>query len=118
MLKPLVADRELAGCASQDALVRMDGQEMRGNAQLQTRASADAMACQGERSKAHMAGYSGGGLAQAIDRAMMGDQVFKGCMADRGYVVVPADKASEAVAHFQAVASQPASNVKTSSVAP
>jgi len=63
----------------------------------------------GERQKADMSGtvYTGGGLAgvaAAIGRSQQASDVQRGCMAQRGYILVPEDQAEIKRAEFEAAA--------------
>lgn len=73
----IAAAAALTACASQSQWVRADGQP--GNLEL------DATACEGRRTQARMVGQDGitlapGGLGRTSDA------VFKGCMAERGWM--------------------------------
>jgi hypothetical protein len=64
--------------------------------------------CLGERQKANLSGvavYSGGlaGAIAAQDRASAADQVQRGCMAEKGYVLVSETDAEVKAAELRAV---------------
>ena len=67
--------------AQQLIVTRQDGQSILSNPALLTKADADSAACEGERAKAI-------GVAVALScRQEVGFVVYRGCTADRGYVV-------------------------------
>jgi hypothetical protein len=89
----------LAGCQStQNVWLRTDGRRATSSPQLSQQFDLDATVCQGERQKASMSGVqlnSGGlmGVAEAMERGQAADDVTKGCMAQRGYLLVPREVA-------------------------
>ncbi|MGH6875934.1 MAG: hypothetical protein ACREHV_01005 [Rhizomicrobium sp.] len=96
----IAAALALAGCATaaqeQLAWVRADGQPIAGNPALLQQYQLDHTACEGEMQKANLSGQTfcpGGAIACAINdverqRSMLA--VGKGCMANRGYLQMPA----------------------------
>lgn len=100
----------LGGCAAPNIVaVRMDGQPIRGNPVLSQSLDTDRTICQGEMQKANLSGVtvSGGGfagLAAEIERSQNANTVFKGCMAQRGYALVPEEQAGRKLQDFQATA--------------
>lgn len=92
----------LTGCATNKApddplmFTRIDGQRITGNLALETQYKADMSACSGEVEKANMtgAGYCRGidcAIAR-IERSNSLLEVGKGCMADRGYLLMPSSE--------------------------
>src|SRR5262245_59183144 len=102
----------LTGCATAPPpmlWVRLDGQRSRDNPVLGQEFQVAQTVCLGERQKAALSGVTvaQGGLAGAIaaqQRGAAADQVGQGCMAEKGYALVPADQAEEKLAEFTAVA--------------
>jgi hypothetical protein len=107
----LAAGITLAACATPPPalLVRTDGQPIRGNPHHEAALQVDQAVCVGERQKAHMSGVtfssgSVGAVIAEIDRNNSADAVLAGCFAQRGYVIVPADKADAEAAKFRELA--------------
>jgi hypothetical protein len=92
----------LSGCVPQIPMiyVRTDGQRIAGNAALEQQGTIDKAICGGEVQKADLSGvslHSGGfyAITARQERDTRGEQVRHGCMAAKGYVYVPLDKAEE-----------------------
>ncbi|MBB4395188.1 hypothetical protein [Bradyrhizobium sp. ERR14] len=103
----------LGGCATQPKMLwlRADGQKAVDNPALRTQFELDGTACLGERNKANLSGVtvSGGGLAgvaASIERSNAADTVQRGCMAEKGYLLVPEDQAEAKQAELAAIAQQ------------
>jgi uncharacterized lipoprotein YajG len=103
----------LVGCAQAPKMlwVRTDGQRSAQNPVLVTQYEIDSTSCLGERNKASLSGVTvaqGGfaGLAASIDRSNAADTVQRGCMAEKGYLLVPEDQADAKQAELAAVAEQ------------
>lgn len=101
----------LGGCAAAPKMVwlRVDGQTVRENPVLQTQAEIDGTSCLGERNKAALSGVTvaSGGLAGAMaaaDRSNAADTVARGCMAEKGYLLVREDEAEAKRAELARVA--------------
>ena len=77
----------LVGCATQEPSIwlRTDGQRIPESAALLERARLDTTICDGEAAKADNAA----GGVHALRRIDNADAVVKGCMAQRGYILVP-----------------------------
>lgn len=97
-----------AGCAiaPQMAVVRTDGQSIRENPKLQQALDIDRKVCEGETQKANLSGVTIGGgsvgaLAAAIERQESARTVMIGCMAQRGYVLVPQEQAAAALESYR-----------------
>jgi hypothetical protein len=91
--------------------VRADGQRSADNPAVRTQFELDSTSCLGERNKAALSGVTvaGGGLAgmaAAIDRSNAADTVARGCMAEKGYLLVPEDQAEAKRAELAAIAQQ------------
>jgi uncharacterized lipoprotein YajG len=93
------------------AVLRVNGDRVTGNAVLEHTYRTDYAVCMGERQKAALSGvtaYGGsGGLAGIIaseDRSTAADQVLVGCLAQKGYVIVPEAEADAKSAQFRAIA--------------
>ena len=101
---PMLIAVLISGCADtgQDrppmAVVRTDGQTIDNNKALRIAFTRDHMVCMAETEKAKMGvnTYRGGGYGGAVasafadyDRDQSGEVVLRGCLAERGYVVVP-----------------------------
>ena len=111
-----------AGCQTTDAYdqsiwVRTDGQKMSENAALNAAFDVDSTVCTGEVQKAAVGApviyYQG--LAGAISASMISDQrtagyiaIMKGCMAQKGYVLVPLKDAEVVAAEFRRQAAEKA----------
>jgi uncharacterized lipoprotein YajG len=103
----------LSGCAAAPKMLwlRADGQRASDNPVLRTQYELDATSCLGERNKANLSGvtFTGGGLsgiAAAVDRSNAADTVQRGCMAEKGYLLVPEDQAAAKQADLAAVAEE------------
>jgi hypothetical protein len=74
----------LNACAQQPTprWTRVDGKAIRGDVTLETQYEVDVKICQGEMQKANLSATAEAGFGRG--RAV--DQVFIGCMAQRGYV--------------------------------
>jgi hypothetical protein len=101
----------LGGCAAAPKMlwVRVDGQRSTENPVLVTQYEVDSTSCLGERNKANLSGVTvtqGGfaGLASAAERGQAADSVQRGCMAEKGYLLVPEDQAAEKQRELAAVA--------------
>lgn len=101
----------LAACAAKPPpmLVRTDGQRIQGNPHNEAALQVDQAVCVGERQKAHMSGVtfsngSVGAIVAGVERNNSADAVMAGCFAQRGYVIVPADKADAEAAKFRELA--------------
>lgn len=103
----------VSGCAAAPKMLylRADGQRVKDNPVLMTQGELDAAACLGERNKASLSGVtvaSGGlyGIAAAAERSAAADTVQRGCMAEKGYLLVPEDQAEQKQAELAAIAEQ------------
>jgi uncharacterized lipoprotein YajG len=103
----------LGGCATAPKMlwVRADGQRSSDNPVLRTQFELDGTSCLGERNKANLSGvtFTGGGLsgiAAAVDRSNAADTVQRGCMAEKGYLLVPEEQAAEKQTELAAIAEQ------------
>jgi uncharacterized lipoprotein YajG len=103
----------LCGCASQPKMLwlRADGQRALDDPSLRTQYELDSTSCLGERNKANLSGvtFTGGGLssiAAAADRSNAADTVQRGCMAEKGYLLVPEDQAPQKQAELASIAQQ------------
>lgn len=103
----------LSGCAQTPKMlwVRADGMRLAENPGLRTQFELDTTSCLGERNKAALSGVtvSGGGLAglaAAVDRSNAADTVARGCMAEKGYLLVAEDQAPAKQAELAAIAQQ------------
>jgi len=81
----------LAGCGSGYVYLRADGKDLSGDPALYQQFETDRMICQGE-------GHSTDGSVQTAFSSVKGAPgaagVSQDCMADKGYLVVPADLAA------------------------
>jgi uncharacterized lipoprotein YajG len=103
----------LVGCAAAPKMLwlRADGQRAIDNPSLQTQFELDSTACLGERNKASLSGVTvaGGGMAgiaAATERSAAADTVQRGCMAEKGYLLVQEDQAPAKQAELAAIAGQ------------
>lgn len=91
--------------------VRTDGQRSAQNPVLVTQYEIDSTSCMGERSKANLSGVTlaqGGlaGIVAASERANAADSVQRGCMAEKGYLLVPEDQAEAKQADLAVIAEE------------
>src|SRR5262249_52538122 len=104
----------LAGCATKPmAYVRSDGQRISSDPVLSQQFELDKTVCLGERQKADLSGVTvaNGSLAGAIaaqERSNSANAVARGCMAQKGYQLVPEEQAEERLAENQTVAAEKA----------
>jgi hypothetical protein len=104
----------LGGCATAPppmAWIRTDGKRAAGDPVLAQQFDVDRTVCLGERQKAALSGvtFANGGFAAAVaaqERGNSADAVAKGCMAEKGYLMVPEDQAEERRAEMAAVAEE------------
>ena len=77
----------VAGCATAPpmAWTRLDGKPFN-EAEFQTVQTV----CRGEMQKSNLAGFPSDSIGGAFRRGRAVDDVYKGCMADRGYMLTPA----------------------------
>jgi hypothetical protein len=78
---------------------------------LVTQYELDSTSCLGERNKANLSGvtFTGGGIAGMVaaqNRAHAADTVQRGCMAEKGYLLVQEDQAEAKQAELAAIAEQ------------
>jgi hypothetical protein len=109
----LLAAISVASCATAPKMVwlRADGQSALNNPVLKTQFELDGTSCLGERNKASLSGVTltGGGLAgvaAAVERSNAADTVQRGCMAEKGYLLVPEDQVPTKAAELSAIAEQ------------
>ena len=107
----LISAVALSGCAREMAYVRLDGHSTLGDPVLAQQFQVDAAICNGEMQKANVSGvtFSGGGLAgiaAQVERSNAVGQVAQGCMAQRGYLIVPKEEAPAKLAELAAVAEE------------
>jgi len=98
----------LSGCAKDMAYVRFDGQRSSTDPVLAQQFQIDRAICTGEMQKANVSGvtFTNGGLAGAVaaaERSNAVGQVAQGCMAQKGYDLVPREQAEAKLAEFAAV---------------
>jgi len=103
----------IAGCAAAPKMswLRTDGQRMRENPTLVTQFEIDSTSCLGERNKANLSGVTvaNGGLAGIVaaqERSNAADTVQRGCMAEKGYLLVPEETAETKAAELAAYAAE------------
>jgi hypothetical protein len=101
----------------------VDGQRASGNPVLTEQFDVDKTICLGERQKAALSGVTvaSGGLAAGLaaqDRTNSADAVARGCMAEKGYLLVPAEQADSKQAELAAVAEQKKQQDAAASAAP
>lgn len=101
----------LAGCQTMQPVemiwLRTDGQSQRQNPALAQQFEIDKTVCIGELQKAGLAAppvyttsYLDAALVAAARRGQ-GDDIVKGCMANRGYLLVPASEAEARAAELR-----------------
>lgn len=92
----------LASCVTQPSVpnvwVRTDGQTIRESAALVQQYEVDRTVCEGEMQKANLSGTQfcrgvGDCMVSSIERNSSLAIVAKGCMAQKGYVLMPEDQA-------------------------
>jgi hypothetical protein len=104
----------LGGCATAPPpmqWIRTDGKRAAGDVVLAQQFDVDRTVCLGERQKAAMSGttFVNGSIAAAVaarDRGNSADAVASGCMAEKGYLLVPEDQAEQRRAEMAAVAEE------------
>jgi hypothetical protein len=103
----------LGGCATAPKMLwlRADGQSVRENPVLKTQFELDGTSCVGERNKANLSGvtFTGGGVAGIVasqNRSDAADTVQRGCMAEKGYLLVPEEQAEAKRAELAAIAEE------------
>jgi hypothetical protein len=114
------------GCAEpiKSVVIRSDGQSMADNPVLRHAYTTDELVCIGEMQKASLSGVTvtgGGGLANYIaqsDRNSAANAVLRGCLAQRGYVIVREDEAAAKTAEYRALAEAAARQQQASSRSP
>lgn len=80
----------LGGCQStENVWLRTDGRRTTSDPKLSQQFDIDTAVCDGEAAKANMSGFADGGLLPALERRRSSETVVKGCMAQRGYLLVP-----------------------------
>lgn len=105
----------LAACATKPPplWLRTDGQSVANDPVLTQQFQIDRTVCLGERERADLSGvtYTGGGLAGVVaaqNRSNAADAVAQGCMAEKGYLLVPADQAEAKKQELAAIAAEKA----------
>ena len=105
----------LTACAPQPHTIylRADGQDIAGDPVLHQQFDMDQTICQGEQQKASLAGKILGGqgallISDAANRSEAAHQVGQGCMAQKGYVLVPEDQVAAKRQELAAVAAEKA----------
>lgn len=93
--------------------LRTDGQSAANDPVLAQQFQVDKTVCLGEREKADLSGVTvtqGGipGLVAAQNRANAADAVAQGCMAQKGYILVPADQAAAKSQELASIAAEKA----------
>ena len=103
----------LGGCASAPKMLwlRADGQSVREDPVLKTQFELDGTSCLGERNKANLSGvtFTGGGVAGIVasqNRSDAADTVQRGCMAEKGYLLIPEEQAEAKRAELAAAAAE------------
>jgi hypothetical protein len=103
----------LGGCAAAPKMlwVRADGQRSTDSPGLVTQYELDSTSCLGERNKANLSGvtFTGGGIGGIVaaqNRSDAADTVQRGCMAEKGYLLVPEDQAAQKQAELAAIAEE------------
>ena len=87
--------------------MRVDGQQGKGNPALEQEFEIARTACLGDSQKANMSGVTlGGDYSAAFARGQAASDVFKGCMAEKGYLMVPASEVQERAAAARAIAAE------------
>lgn len=110
----------LAGCGPPpvpSVFVRTDGRSIKDHPELQPEFEVARTACNGEMNKAALSGvtFAGGGIAGAIAQGQRNEaagEVGKGCMAEKGYMLVPTDQAEERAREFARAAAVKAASEK------
>jgi hypothetical protein len=104
----LITALSLLGCAAQpkQTFIRTDGQTSKVNPAVVQQFEIDKTVCEGETQKANLSGasYCSGVVGCAAEGASRGNAmqaVAKGCMAQRGYVLVLEEEAEARAAEFR-----------------
>lgn len=113
MTRPIVAVVLLpliVGCGGPELVaVRTDGQSIASSASLKQSFEADRTICVGETQKANLTRtpnlYGGlAAIAKQAEQDAAADDVFAGCMMQKGYALVEKDKADAKLAEYSATA--------------
>jgi hypothetical protein len=96
----------LAGCAAKNVFLLADGRNPGSDPVLNQQFRMDSTVCQGELQKANLSGS----LRDwgALSRGMAVDQVGEGCMAEKGYVLVPENRVAASQQALAAIAAEKA----------
>jgi hypothetical protein len=103
----------LSACATPSVYLLADGRLPGDDPVLNQQFEMDRTICNGDMQKANLSGVtvSGGGfagIAAAADRAQAAGQVGVGCMAAKGYVLVPKDQVPAKQQELAAIAAEKA----------
>jgi hypothetical protein len=98
----------VSACAREMSYVRLDGRSAASDPVLAQQFEVDRTVCAGEMQKANVSGvtFAGGGmagLAAQIERQQAVGQVAQGCMAQKGYLLVPKEDAPAKAAELASV---------------
>jgi hypothetical protein len=109
----LLVGISLTGCATKSVYLLADGRAPGSDPVLNQQFEMDRTVCQGDMQKANLSGvtFTGGGLAGAAAAAQRGQaagQVAQGCMAEKGYVLVPEDQVAAKQQELAAIAAEKA----------
>jgi hypothetical protein len=112
----------LGGCADpvRSVVLRSDGQPISANPALMHAYNMDEAVCMGEVQKARLSGvtFSNGSMAaiaDQMDRKDAAATVLRGCLAQKGYLIVREDEAERKGAELRSIAAAP-SPIVTGSV--
>jgi hypothetical protein len=107
MIAAVALTAALTGCqTTTDVFVRTDGQRAKDNPVLASQFEVDRTVCEGEAQKAGLTGsnvcFGDNCFWQQMARNEGKVGVMKGCMAQKGYLLVPAEEAETRAAQFRA----------------
>lgn len=106
-----VAALTLSGCATPSVYLLADGRAPGSDPVLNQQFEMDRTICNGDMQKANLSGVtvSGGGfagVAATVERNQAASQVGVGCMASKGYVLVPQDQVATKQQELAAIAAE------------
>lgn len=109
----MAAGLALSACATPSMYLLADGRAPGTDPVLNQQFEMDRAICNGDMQKANLSGVtvSGGGLAgvaASVERGQAASQVGVGCMASKGYVLVPQDQVAAKQQELAAIAAEKA----------
>jgi hypothetical protein len=117
VIAPIFLTLVLAGCASPQVWLLADGRLPSRDPVLNQQLEMDKTVCRGRAQAANVSGVMvNNSLAGAVARANAVGQVGEGCMAEKGYVLVPEDQVPQKSEELAQIAAMKANAQKTAEV--